>query len=156
MSLTDQSEFIRNITSWTERRPAFYHGHVAFIDFTRCVCFQVFPRYCWFTVFQLDHSRFGYPNPIYINILREPLQRLLSHYYFLRFGDNYRIGLKRSRAGNNEVGWLFEDEFNPFHLLEAIIQEKYFHLYQMVVLKYSFDFLHPVATATVFPFSDYL
>lgn len=81
LSLGDQYHFVNNVTTWTERLPAFYHGHLSFVDFTR----------------------FGFPNPIYINILREPLDRLLSHYYFLRYGDNYRIGLKRSRAGNNET-----------------------------------------------------
>ncbi|KAI1716320.1 sulfotransferase family domain-containing protein [Ditylenchus destructor] len=81
MNLIDQAILIRNITSWTALVPAFYHGHAAFIDFTR----------------------FGYANPVYINLVREPLDRLISHYYFLRYGDNYRVGLKRSRAGNNET-----------------------------------------------------
>lgn len=53
--------------------------------------------------FQGTYFRFGLPNPVYINLIREPLERLISYYYFLRYGDNYRIGLKRSRAGNNEV-----------------------------------------------------
>jgi len=47
--------------------------------------------------------RFGHPNPIYINIVREPLDRFISYYYFLQYGDDYRVGLKRSRAGKNEV-----------------------------------------------------
>jgi len=81
MSMLDQSSLAGNITTWTEKHPAFYHGHLAFVDFTR----------------------FGHPNPIYINIIREPLERFISYYYFLQYGDDYRVGLKRSRAGKNET-----------------------------------------------------
>lgn len=35
LSLGDQFEFVSNVTSWRDRLPAFYHGHMAFVDFTR-------------------------------------------------------------------------------------------------------------------------
>uniref|UniRef100_A0A1B0G230 Heparin sulfate O-sulfotransferase n=1 Tax=Glossina morsitans morsitans TaxID=37546 RepID=A0A1B0G230_GLOMM len=79
LSLPNQITFVRNITKWHQMKPALYHGHMAFLDFSK---------------FQISHK------PIYINIVRKPLDRLVSYYYFLRYGDNYRPNLIRKKAGN--------------------------------------------------------
>ncbi|XP_057356378.1 heparan sulfate 2-O-sulfotransferase 1 isoform X3 [Manis pentadactyla] len=82
MSLQDQVRFVKNITYWKEMKPGFYHGHVSYLDF----------------------AKFGVKKkPIYINVIRDPIERLVSYYYFLRFGDDYRPGLRRRKQGDKKT-----------------------------------------------------
>ncbi|KAE8610698.1 hypothetical protein XENTR_v10012207 [Xenopus tropicalis] len=82
MSLQDQMRFVKNVSSWREMKPGFYHGHISFLDFTK----------------------FGVKKkPIYINVIRDPIERLVSYYYFLRFGDDYRPGLRRRKQGDKKT-----------------------------------------------------
>lgn len=79
LTFANQFRFVQNVTYWNSMKPAIFHGHVAFVDF----------------------SRFGTAQkPLYINIVREPLDRLVSYYYFLRFGDDFRPHLVRKKHGD--------------------------------------------------------
>jgi len=73
LPIYDQLRFVDNTSRWM--RPAFYHGHFAYIDF----------------------ERYGYKKPYYVQLLRKPLDRLVSYYYFLRYGDDYRPHLVRKK-----------------------------------------------------------
>ncbi|XP_042795982.1 uronyl 2-sulfotransferase isoform X2 [Panthera tigris] len=56
-------ELIKNIS--TAEQPYLFTRHVHFLNF----------------------SRFGGDQPVYINIIRDPVNRFLSNYFFRRFGD---------------------------------------------------------------------
>lgn len=80
LSLDDQYRFVSNVTTWKDKKPSLYHGHIAYIDF----------------------DKFGVKSkPIFINLVRLPLDRLVSYYYFLRYGDDFRPHVARKRKGNN-------------------------------------------------------
>ncbi|KAJ8910172.1 hypothetical protein NQ315_016183 [Exocentrus adspersus] len=78
LSLTNQLKFALNVSNWDSMKPALFHGHFAYLDF----------------------SKFGISNPLYINLIRKPLDRFISYYYFIRYGDNYRPYLIRRKHGN--------------------------------------------------------
>lgn len=100
LSMNNQYNFARNVTEWSAMKPAIYHGHFAFVDF----------------------AKFGLPKPLFINILRKPLDRFISYYYFVRYGDNYRPYLVRRKHGNTMVSFmLIKVCINFFHSLDIII-----------------------------------
>ncbi|XP_049762612.1 heparin sulfate O-sulfotransferase-like [Schistocerca cancellata] len=82
LTLANQLQFVQNISYWNSIKPAFYHGHMAFLDFGR---FGVSQR------------------PLYINLIRKPLDRLVSYYYFLRYGDDFRPHLVRRKHGDKKT-----------------------------------------------------
>ncbi|XP_018325105.1 heparin sulfate O-sulfotransferase, partial [Agrilus planipennis] len=78
LSLSNQIKLAWNISQWDSLKPALYHGHFAFLDF----------------------QKYGNNKPFFINIIRKPLDRMVSYYYFLRYGDNFRPYLVRRKHGD--------------------------------------------------------
>ncbi|XP_065325293.1 heparan sulfate 2-O-sulfotransferase 1-like isoform X2 [Gordionus sp. m RMFG-2023] len=81
----DQILLANNITSWIPDKSFVYHGH-----------------FSYFNIEKLG-SKGDIRNVVYVNVLREPFNRLVSYYYFLRFGDDYRPHLKRHKMGDNKT-----------------------------------------------------
>nr|CAG4640969.1 EOG090X088H [Eulimnadia texana] len=79
LSPADQLRFVNNVTNWTEKLPALYHGHLSFLDFANLGASEL---------------------PLYVNVIRKPLDRFISYYYFLRYGDDFRPHLVRKKQGD--------------------------------------------------------
>ncbi|VDP83677.1 unnamed protein product [Echinostoma caproni] len=81
------------VWNMTERvsaqQPLLLHGHFAYLNF----------------------AQFGSSlRPIYLNMVRDPLERLASYYYFIRFGDDFRPNLTRRRMSDPNQRILTFDE----------------------------------------------
>lgn len=71
------------------QQPLLLHGHFVYLSF----------------------DQFGSPiRPIYVNMIRDPLERLASYYYFIRFGDDFRPNLTRRRMSDPNQRVLTFDE----------------------------------------------
>nr|CUU98850.1 hypothetical transcript [Hymenolepis microstoma] len=61
--------------------------------------------------YHLNFNQFGLGRDlVYINILRDPLERLVSKYYFIRFGDDHRPNIHRSRMTNDTLQYQTFDD----------------------------------------------
>jgi len=78
LTLGDQVILSQNMSAWRDI-PTLYNGHFAYFD----------PR------------RVGVDlTPVYISMVRAPLERLVSHYYFLRYGDDILVDKVRAKQGD--------------------------------------------------------
>lgn len=86
--------------------PFVYHHHLHYVDF----------------------NRFGSLQPIYINLIRDPLARLVSSYYFRRFGD-YREGRRTwSFKGTDEAKNQTFDECVLNNMTECVNPARIFYI----------------------------
>ncbi|CAH8512674.1 unnamed protein product [Dicrocoelium dendriticum] len=79
LTLSNRLLLVRDLSARDYSRPLLLHGHFRYLNFKQCG-----------SVVQ----------PLYINMIRDPLDRLVSYYYFLRFGDDFRPYLIRRRMSN--------------------------------------------------------
>ena len=85
MTLSDRQYFAKNISTWPEMFPAIYHGHFAYVNMENLAV------------------NTGDVKIVNINIVRNPFERMISYYYFLRYGDDFRKNKIRSRMSDKNT-----------------------------------------------------
>lgn len=103
IGLREQVEFVDFIDQL--QAPFIYHHHLHYVDF----------------------KRFGSLQPIYINLIRDPLARLVSGYYFRRFGD-YREGRTWNFKGTDKEKNQTFDECVLNNMTECVDPAKIFYI----------------------------
>lgn len=64
--------------------PSVYVKHVCHTNFTRLVLYHYFVSLNHCIIVLYHYFRFGLPSPIYVNIVRDPIERVISWYYYVR------------------------------------------------------------------------
>ncbi|XP_075240505.1 heparan sulfate 2-O-sulfotransferase 1-like isoform X2 [Convolutriloba macropyga] len=77
VSLQDQMKFVHNISTWTSIHPVIVHGHFPYLNFHRFGA--------------------GDSSVVHVSMVREPLDRLVSSYYFKRYGDTFHGDKRHSK-----------------------------------------------------------
>jgi len=83
LSFQDRFRLMSNMSSWVERFPAVYHGHFAYFGLPEGM-----------------KTSSSNAKVVWINMVRKPVDRMVSFYYFLRYGDDFRVNKVRSRMGD--------------------------------------------------------
>ncbi|CAH8661089.1 unnamed protein product [Heterobilharzia americana] len=135
----NELNLVNNLTHWTSMHPLMIHGHFAYINF----------------------KKYGSSlNPIYINMIRNPLDRLVSYYYFLRYGDDYRPYLFRKRMSDpvtrnqtfDECVRMKGSDCNPQLLWVQVFLYKFIYtVNQSVLTPYSFPVINNTILMTIKP-----
>jgi len=82
LTLSDQMSLVSNMSGWSNT-PSLYHGHFAYFPLSR-----------------LGGHLNTRSSVFWINLVRKPLDRLVSHYYFLRYGDDVLTSKVRAKEGD--------------------------------------------------------
>ncbi|XP_066014984.1 uronyl 2-sulfotransferase [Pocillopora verrucosa] len=104
VTLREQVELVDLIDQF--QPPFIYHHHIRFVDF----------------------KRFGAVQPIYINLIRDPLARMVSSYYYSRFGDHREGERNWSFKGTEEQKNMTFDECVKKEMDDCVKPQRVFYI----------------------------